>query len=259
MDYTVGELAKRCGLTVRTLHHFEKLKLLQPSARSAAGYRIYSDADVLRLHRLLALRHSGIPLKEIGALLDAEDPPLIDVLTRHIAVVEAQLQRQQRLLNALQRVAERAERQEAGLTEQLLVTMGMMRALERHFDEAELRRFDRWREALDRDAVRASEAEWPALIEAARAAMAADVDPASPQVKAIAQRWLELVNQFTGPDEAIQRKFAAMYAAETQIQHDTGVTPALLAYLRRAVTDEMRAAAAQATQRIAATTNGGAR
>lgn len=253
MDYTVGELAKRCGLTVRTLHHFEKLKLLQPSARSAAGYRLYNDADVLRLHRLLALRHSGIPLKEISSLLDAEDPPLHEVLTRHIALVQAELERQQRLLKALQRVAERATRGDEGLTEQLLVTMAMMRALERHFDPAELRHFDRWRDALDRDAIRASEAEWPALIEAARAAMLANADPASPEVKAIAQRWLELVNQFTGPDETIQRKFAAMYANETPIQRDTGVTPELLAYLRRAVTDDMRAAAKLA-QRAAANT-----
>uniref|UniRef100_UPI0013D38749 MerR family DNA-binding transcriptional regulator n=1 Tax=Raoultella planticola TaxID=575 RepID=UPI0013D38749 len=49
-DYTVGELAKRAGLTVRTLHHYEELGLLNPSGRSDAGYRRYSEADVLRLH-----------------------------------------------------------------------------------------------------------------------------------------------------------------------------------------------------------------
>ncbi|GAA5179707.1 MerR family transcriptional regulator [Niveibacterium umoris] len=235
MEYTVGELAKRCGLTVRALHHYEKLKLLQPSGRSEAGYRLYAEADVLRLHRLLALRHSGLSLKEIGPLLDAENPPLLDVLTRHIAQVEAQVLRQQRLLHALRRIAERAERQEEGLTEQLLVTMGMMRALERYFDEEELKTFDHWRNAIDRELVRETEAEWPALIQSVRSAMAQGVDPLSPQVKGYAQRWMELVNRFTGPDENIRSKFATMYANETNLQRETGVTPELLAYLRRAV------------------------
>ena len=60
MDYTVGELAARAGLTVRTLHHYEQLGLLRPASRSDAGYRRYGEADVLRLHRVLALRDAGL-------------------------------------------------------------------------------------------------------------------------------------------------------------------------------------------------------
>ncbi|RTL23692.1 MAG: MerR family transcriptional regulator [Burkholderiales bacterium] len=75
MDYTVGELAKRAGLTVRTLHHYEELGLLTPSGRSDAGYRRYREADVLRLHRVLALRDACVPLKDIVPLLDGEAPP----------------------------------------------------------------------------------------------------------------------------------------------------------------------------------------
>lgn len=51
----VGELAKRAGITVRTLHHYEQTGLLLPSARSAAGYRLYNLADVQRLHMIQAL------------------------------------------------------------------------------------------------------------------------------------------------------------------------------------------------------------
>lgn len=47
----VGELAKRTGLTVRALHHYDAIKLLCPSARSAAGYRLYNRADIERLYR----------------------------------------------------------------------------------------------------------------------------------------------------------------------------------------------------------------
>lgn len=65
----VGELARHSGLTVRTLHHFDEIGLPRPSARSEAGYRLYSRDDVARLHGIQALRHLGLPLKEIGAML----------------------------------------------------------------------------------------------------------------------------------------------------------------------------------------------
>lgn len=108
MDYTVGELARRAGLTVRTLHHYEELGLLRPSGRSEGGYRRYGEADVLRLHRALALRDAGLALKEIGPLLDGEAPqPLAAVLQAQIEQVQAQLQAQESLLLTLRNAAKR--------------------------------------------------------------------------------------------------------------------------------------------------------
>jgi MerR family transcriptional regulator, thiopeptide resistance regulator len=66
----IGEVAAATGLTVRTLHHYDEIGLLRPSARSDAGYRLYSDGDVRRLYRIVAFRRLGLALDEIGALLD---------------------------------------------------------------------------------------------------------------------------------------------------------------------------------------------
>jgi DNA-binding transcriptional MerR regulator len=68
----VGELARSSGLTVRTLHHYDEIGLLKPSVRKEAGYRLYSVDDVGRLHAIQALRHLGLPLADIGALLDGQ-------------------------------------------------------------------------------------------------------------------------------------------------------------------------------------------
>ena len=95
MAYTVGELAKRSGLTVRALHHYEKLGLLPPPGRTQAGYRLYAERDVRVLHRILAYRQMGVALKEIAPLLSADAPPLLDVLTRQLAAAnEKSLQRE---------------------------------------------------------------------------------------------------------------------------------------------------------------------
>ena len=68
----VGELARHTGLTVRTLHHYDEIGLLKPSGRSDSGYRQYSRADVARLHGIQALRHLGLALADIAAMLEEE-------------------------------------------------------------------------------------------------------------------------------------------------------------------------------------------
>jgi DNA-binding transcriptional MerR regulator len=68
----VGELARRAGMTVRTLHHYEQTGLLMPSARSTAGYRLYNLAAVQRLHMIKALTQTGLELATIKDYLDQD-------------------------------------------------------------------------------------------------------------------------------------------------------------------------------------------
>ena len=71
MAFTVGELAKLTGVTVRTLHHYDEIGLVTPSQRTAAGYRLYGERDVMRLQQVLVHRELGLPLEQIAAVLDA--------------------------------------------------------------------------------------------------------------------------------------------------------------------------------------------
>ena len=80
----IGELAKRTGLTVRTLHHYDNIGLLTPSVRSDAGYRLYDRSDIARLHRIQALRRLDLSLAEIGALLSGEGADLQRVIQQQI-------------------------------------------------------------------------------------------------------------------------------------------------------------------------------
>ena len=88
--FRVGELARAAGVTVRALHHYDSLGLLVPSERTQSRHRLYSAADVERLYRLLALRAVGLPLEEIGPLLDARTH-LAETVRRHLDRVEQQL------------------------------------------------------------------------------------------------------------------------------------------------------------------------
>ena len=66
----VGELARRTGLTVRTLHHYDEIGLLRPSQHMVSGHRLYTAADVARLQRVLSLRQLGFGLEEVRQCLD---------------------------------------------------------------------------------------------------------------------------------------------------------------------------------------------
>ena len=87
MSYTVEQVAELAGVTVRTLHHYDRIGLLTPEERSEGGYRRYGSADLERLHRILSYRELGLALEDIASVLD--DPGIDPV---------AHLGRQERLL-----------------------------------------------------------------------------------------------------------------------------------------------------------------
>ena len=68
--YLVKDVAQLAGVSVRTLHHYDAIGLLVPGARTAAGYRVYTDSDLLRLQQILIGRELGLPLEDIGRALD---------------------------------------------------------------------------------------------------------------------------------------------------------------------------------------------
>src|SRR5262245_46166947 len=70
MPYTVSQVSRLARLSVRALHHYDEIGLLTPSARSEAGYRLYSEADLERLQQILFFRELAFPLEEIRKILD---------------------------------------------------------------------------------------------------------------------------------------------------------------------------------------------
>jgi MerR family transcriptional regulator, thiopeptide resistance regulator len=93
----VGELARVTGLTVRTLHYYDEIGLLQPSGRSPSGHRLYSSDDVQRLYRIGLLRRLGLRLDEVGRALGDPAWDLRTAMSRHIDQLDHQLALSHRL------------------------------------------------------------------------------------------------------------------------------------------------------------------
>ncbi|MFK0291736.1 MerR family transcriptional regulator [Streptomyces sp. NPDC090442] len=89
MRYPVGQVSAVAGVTVRTLHHYDRTGLLRPSDRSPAGYLLYSNADLARLRQILFNRELGFPLDEIATILQAPQANALDQLrARHRRLTE---------------------------------------------------------------------------------------------------------------------------------------------------------------------------
>ena len=102
----VGEVAALAGVTVRTLHHYDRIGLLSPSERTAAGYRRYTPSDLDRLHQVLVYRELGFPLEEVATLLDDPDADPAAHLRRQHRLLRDRLERTQAMVAAVEKEME---------------------------------------------------------------------------------------------------------------------------------------------------------
>lgn len=117
--WRIGALARATGLTVRTLHHYDQLGLLSPQSRTAGGHRCYTEDDVRRLQRIVALRSLGIPLDDVRTLLDGKPDPT-DLLRRQLTAVDERLRKLSDLRARLTRILDHLSRDSEPSTRQLL-------------------------------------------------------------------------------------------------------------------------------------------
>ncbi|WP_208085599.1 MerR family transcriptional regulator [Brevibacterium atlanticum] len=122
----IGEVARRSGVSARMLRHYESIGLLEPSDRTSAGYREYSDTDIGRIFHIEGLRRLGMSLTEVGEVLADPSFDTTRLLGDLIAETRERIAAEERLLAHLERI-ERLGRTDA---EALLWTVDLMRSLE---------------------------------------------------------------------------------------------------------------------------------
>jgi MerR family transcriptional regulator, thiopeptide resistance regulator len=225
----IGELAKRTGLTVRALHHYDAIKLLSPSARSDSGYRLYNRQDIERLYRLQALRRLNLSLTEIAALLDGDGSDLQTVIEQQIAALDRQVARTVILRDRLKDLFTRVnDKREPDLSD-WLTTLEMMAMYDKYFTSEELDSLRRSGENIT--------PQLDALVVAVRGLMDRKVPPDSAEAQALSKPWLELSLKHMAGDARLIPKLSAMHRNEIGVQALTGVDGAMLDYMTRATAE----------------------
>lgn len=228
MLLTVGELARRCGLTVRTLHHYDAIGLLSPSSRSAAGYRLYGQADIERLHRIQALRKLGLPLADIGHALSGAQQPLAELVDRQIAELERDLADAARLRERLLHLRTQLASGQSPDPADWLDTLELMTMYEKYFTAEELKTLPLH---TDADVL----PEWSALVTAVQAAMDRGATPDDADAQQLALQWMGMVGRGTGNNPAFLLRLRTMTEEEPGMRERSGITPTLERFVEEAL------------------------
>ena len=242
-QYTVGDLAQRARISVRTLHHYDALGLLVPVRDPRSGYRVYREADVDRLQLILGYRACGVPLDDIADMLE-DGAEVVDHLSRQRRVLQARLELTRRQLAALDKALEGA-RMDLDLTpEEKLelfgdfdVAAGAAEAEQRWGDTDAYRESARRTGSYDADQWRQAMADQQAAVTMFAAAMDAGEPPESASARAAAEAHREAIDRWFYPcSYEMQCGLADMYVADPRFTATyEKIRPGLAVYVREAI------------------------
>ncbi len=227
MQLKVGELAKRSGLTVRALHHYDSIGLLSPSARTDAGYRLYNRDDIARLHQIQALRRFGVALADIGTFLANPGTGLPAIVDQQIDALSRQIAQAGALRDQLTRLKRQLAVDEEPALADWLTTLELMTMYDQYFSKEQRERLPFFNG--DAQCV----AEWDAIIAHMHALRDAGTPPESPQVQQLARNWMTMLERDTGGDAQQLVRVNAMQDNEPALRAQNGITPELGDYVKQ--------------------------
>jgi DNA-binding transcriptional MerR regulator len=222
--YQTSQFAKKASVTVRTLRFYDRVGLLQPSARTSAGYRLYTDADFFRLQQILALKFLGFALEEIRYYLQVGPTSLKEALALQRAMMlekRGQIERviqaitdAEALLNgnghdweAMLRVIRVMHMEQTDDWRKKYFTDEQLKQMEdlskQSYSESARQKLAEWgKDWSEADQERATQ-QWAALHAELKRLVAGNQDPTGPEARALAWRWMDMVQGFTRGDPEV--------------------------------------------------------
>jgi DNA-binding transcriptional MerR regulator len=235
----VGELAKRTGLTIRTLHHYDEIGLLKPSLHSESGHRLYTADDLARLQQVVSLRQLGFSLEQIRDFLDRPGFSPLEVIALHIARLREQIELQRGLCERLEGLAHHFREAGGGSADDFIRTIEVMNMIENYYTPEQLETFRKRSEeaaAAGVDIAKKGQEDWAQLFVELTEEMNKGTDPADPKVQALEKRRQALVSVFTGGDPAIEQNLKRLWTEQgDKLSAQFGYDPKLMEYLGRMV------------------------
>ncbi len=234
----VGELARRTGLSVRALHHYDAIGLLSPARRTAAGHRLYGRDEVERLQRIASLRRIGLSLEEVGVCLESDEYTLERVLELQIQRLDDELRAQERLRALLSALRNRLRQGGRVALDELTRTIEVTMEYGKYYTPDQLQKLEQRRREVGQERMEQVQVEWQELFAAYASAMERGLDPESDEVKVLAKKSAELIGEFTGSDSGIAASLGSMYRTEGPENviesHGMHMAPGLWEYMGRA-------------------------
>ena len=215
--YTVGRLAKMAGVSVRTLHHYDRIGLLHPSSRTEGGYRRYGEEELLRLQQILFFKELGLSLDEIRDILDDPGFDLVAALHQHRALLQQRAARLSRLLETVDKTIRRLTEDTMTMNDEELYEGFTPEQRERYPREARERYGDEVVEASEQKLRKLPKAEWNAIkaegdaISRRLADLVGLAAPGAPEVQALVAQHHAWIEHFYPAPAGVYTGLAELY------------------------------------------------
>ena len=223
--YTVRQIAGMADITVRTLHHYDAVGLLRPAARSAAGYRLYGEADLLRLQQILFFRELGFSLEQIRTIVEDPHFDQVRALEDHRRMLQAQVTRLERLLATVERTITHLTEGNMGMTDAELYEGFSQEQIERYKREAREKYGEKIVEeseqrvkGMSKDHWQAINAEGDAATQAIAELAGQGCEPGNPEVQRNIARHYAWIDHFWHPTPESYAGLGRTYAENPEFR-----------------------------------------
>lgn len=222
----VAAVARRTGVSVRTLHYYEEIGLLKPSGRTSSGHRLYTPVDIQRLQQIRSLQQLGLSLSAVGDCLTEGRTDARQVIADHLARVEEQRSALERLEAQLRKLADELAcggLGDAQTTETLLNALELITMYDKYFTPEQQQR-------LKAHAEGGEEAVTP-VVKELEAARQRGLPPTDDEAQRLWQRFQEAVESVTQGDADMTAAIFKLLHDEQKAREDHGISEELFAYL----------------------------
>jgi DNA-binding transcriptional MerR regulator len=218
-SYLIKEFADLTKVTVRTLHYYDQVALLKPSFERSNGYRVYTDADLLKLQQIVTLKFMGFSLGQIRRLLDSKGYEAVKSLKVQAGAVKDEIARLRQASQAIEQVLILLETKGRIHKQKLIKIMEVIQMgedvkkdwHEKFYTEAELKEFAEVGKKYTPEMAAAYQRRWADLIDEVKQNITAD--PASETAQCLTKRWADLLNEAYGDRLELKARIGEAYTS----------------------------------------------
>lgn len=214
--YHAHEFAELAGVTVRALHHYDRLGLLKPAHRSEAGYRLYSRKDMARLEQIVVLKFIGLSLRDIGDVLLQDTSALPQTLRHQQEVLTAKRRQLDKAISVIAKASKaigRGDESDWRILATIIKEISMQNDktwMGQYFSESAKAKIRERQTMWSPELQEQTDKKWKELFYDVQNSL--NEDPGSDRAQALAARWQGLIDEFTGGDQEIQQGLNRLYS-----------------------------------------------
>jgi DNA-binding transcriptional MerR regulator len=236
--FKIGEVAKKTGVSVRSLRHYDSIGLLAPSFHSEARYRLYSKSDLIQLQKVVSLKQMGFSLQAIKTILRDDAISLQKTMQMHLIYIQEKLAQQQQIYQQIKHVCDLINARKKVSIDTICQTVESIKMLEKYYSQEQLEALKKRSFHLDEKKAQEYDDAWYEIFDGLSSFQKQGIAAYDSKTKPFVIKAQKMLALFTQGDVGIEQSLERMYSDEGGGQmlrnHGLDVSDELFEYYKQA-------------------------